>query len=70
MFWLAWLPISTAIAHFVIEDTGYYLATARNVVVGYGVTVDGENPTNGFHPLTVLCGAISAVVLAPWLVFS
>ena len=36
---------------------GYYLTTARNIVGGTGVTLDGENPTNGFHPLwlVILC---------------
>ena len=53
----AWLPVSTALSHFVIEDMGYYLTTARNIVGGKGVTLDGENPTNGFHPLwlVILC---------------
>ena len=48
---LAWLPVSTAASQFVVEDTGYYLTAARNVVRGAGVTLDGRNPTNGFHPL-------------------
>lgn len=48
---LAWMPISAAVSQFVVEDTGYYLTTARNLVRGAGVTLDGRNPTNGFHPL-------------------
>jgi hypothetical protein len=48
---LAWIPVSVAVSQFVVEDTGYYLTTARNVVRGAGVTLDGRNPTNGFHPL-------------------
>jgi len=54
---LAWIPISEAVSQFVVEDTGYYLATARRVVHGAGVTLDGRNPTNGFHPLwlVILC---------------
>jgi hypothetical protein len=48
---LAWMPVSVAVSQFVVEDTGYYLTTARNVVRGAGVTLDGRNPTNGFHPL-------------------
>lgn len=51
MLALAWMPVSSAVSQFVVEDTGYYLTTARNVVRGAGVTLDGRNPTNGFHPL-------------------
>jgi len=48
---LAWMPVSAAVSQFVVEDIGYYLTTARNAVRGAGVTLDGRNPTNGFHPL-------------------
>ena len=55
---LAWLPIGTAVSHYVVEDMGYYLTVARNTVGGRHVTLDGLNPTNGFHPLwlLMLCG--------------
>jgi hypothetical protein len=55
---LAWLPTSTAVSHFVIEDFAYYLTAARHVIAGDGATLDGVNPTNGFHPLwlLLLCG--------------
>ena len=54
---LAWIPVSDAVSQFVVEDTGYYLSAARHVVNGTGVTLDGRNPTNGFHPLwlVILC---------------
>ncbi|MEJ2746169.1 MAG: glycosyltransferase family 39 protein, partial [bacterium] len=32
----------------------YYLTLARNVALGHGATADGENATNGFHPLWVI----------------
>src|SRR3954468_176909 len=56
--WLAFLPVSKALGHFVIEDTGYYLSTARNLALGRGITLDGENPTNGFHPLWLVILAV------------
>src|SRR3954453_4097510 len=57
---LAWLPISTVVSQYVVEDMGYYLTLARNTVDGRHVTLDGRNPTNGFHPLwlVVLCGIV------------
>jgi hypothetical protein len=36
------------------DDSFYYLNVARNIMLGRGVTFDGINPTNGFHPLWML----------------
>lgn len=36
------------------DDSFYYYLTARNFVLGNGVSFDGINPTNGFHPLWML----------------
>ncbi len=36
------------------DDAFYYFSIARNVAAGRGVTVNGLNPTNGFHPLWAL----------------
>ena len=36
---------------FSSDDAFYYFLTARNVALGNGVTFDGINDTNGFHPL-------------------
>jgi len=51
--------ISTATIDSVVfritDDAYYYLNTARNIVLGFGVTFDRMNPTNGFHPLWMLC---------------
>lgn len=41
----AWL------ATHVQDDGYYYLEIAQRVVRGEGTTLDGINPTNGFHPL-------------------
>jgi hypothetical protein len=37
------------------DDAYYYFNVARNIVLGFGVTFDRMNPTNGFHPLWMLC---------------
>jgi hypothetical protein len=67
LLYLARLPVPEAVSHFVVEDAGYYLTTARNVVAGRGVTLDGRNATNGFHPLwlVVLCAETSLFGGAP-----
>jgi len=60
---MAWLPLRVGLSHFVIEDMHYYMTTARNVVQGQGVTLDGKHPTNGFHPLWMLiCGLVHLAV--------
>jgi hypothetical protein len=37
------------------DDSYYYFNTARNIVLGFGITFDRINSTNGFHPLWLLC---------------
>ena len=36
------------------EDAFYYLTIARNFMAGGGLSLDGNNLTNGFHPLQML----------------
>jgi hypothetical protein len=36
------------------DDAYYYFTIARNIVDGFGVTFDGIEPTNGFHPLWMI----------------
>lgn len=36
------------------DDSFYYFLTARNFVLGNGMSFDGINATNGFHPLWML----------------
>jgi hypothetical protein len=40
---------------FVSDDAYYYLNVARNITHGAGSSFDGINPTNGYHPLWMLC---------------
>jgi len=37
------------------DDSYYYFNVARNLALGQGLTFDGMNITNGFHPLWMLC---------------
>ena len=39
---------------FIRDDAFYYFKVAQNIAEGRGVTFDGINPTNGFHPLWML----------------
>ena len=47
-------PEKSLMNWFRVDDAFYYFNTARNVTNGLGVTFDGINPTNGFHPLWML----------------
>ena len=47
-------PAEALIPKVASDDMFYYLTIARNVASGYGATADGENETNGFHPLWVI----------------
>ena len=46
-----WSPSPVALT---VDDSFYYLQTARNVAEGYGSTFDRVQPTNGYHPLWLL----------------
>lgn len=39
---------------FTRDDAYYYFKVAQNISEGYGITFDGINPTNGYHPLWAL----------------
>lgn len=52
---LPWFDLVFLIEHLVSDDAFYYFTIARNVVNGHGVTFDGVTPTNGFHPLWLIC---------------
>jgi hypothetical protein len=47
------------------DDAGYYLKTALNAARGLGSTFDGQNPTNGYHPLWFLMLAAMGKVGIP-----
>jgi hypothetical protein len=47
---------------FLTDDAFYYFKTAQNIAEGKGITFDGINPTNGFHPLwMIICIPIFAL---------
>ena len=52
--YVALAPIESAIFR-VTDDAYYYFKVAGRVVAGEGLTFDGINRTNGFHPLWMLC---------------
>ena len=39
---------------FTRDDAYYYFKVAENLTEGHGLTFDGFNPTNGYHPLWML----------------
>lgn len=47
------LPLPTVIL-FLSDDAYYYTKVAMNNIAGLGLTFDGINPTNGWHPLWML----------------
>ena len=47
---IAWEAIATSIPT-IPDDAFYYFQIARNIASGNNVSFDGENLTNGFHPL-------------------
>ncbi len=52
---VAWAPISWLLRYVICDDSFYYFTIARNIANGFGVTFDKLSPTNGFHPLWMLC---------------
>ena len=39
---------------FIRDDAFYYFKVAQNITEGHGATLDGINPSNGYHPLWML----------------
>lgn len=52
--YVAFLPADSLLNWYSSDDAFYYFKVAQNIVTGQGVTFDGINPTNGFHPLWML----------------
>jgi hypothetical protein len=50
----AFLPLEQ-LTFFLSDDAYYYLNVARNITRGAGSSFDGLNPSNGYHPLWMLC---------------
>ncbi|MHC1736433.1 MAG: hypothetical protein AB9882_00315 [Ignavibacteriaceae bacterium] len=51
------LPI-TYLIHFSVDDSYFYIQTAKNFADGYGSTFDKVNYTNGYHPCWFLILAL------------
>jgi hypothetical protein len=47
-------PDRTVLNFYLSDDAYYYFKVAANISAGLGVTFDGINTTNGFHPLWML----------------
>src|SRR4051812_16890507 len=73
------IPVLVDIAHdprvrpfgYVAADTFYYLSVGRNIVDLGLVSMDGQHPTNGFHPLwqaivAILYGSCRLVHAPTW----
>jgi hypothetical protein len=45
------LPKSFLVTYRLPDDALYYFTIARNLAQGNGISFDGVDPTNGFHPL-------------------
>jgi hypothetical protein len=48
------LPKSFLVTYRLPDDAMYYFTIARNLASGHGISFDGVNLTNGFHPLWLL----------------
>lgn len=60
--YVAFMPVDNLLNWFSIDDAFYYFKVAQNFASGRGVTFDGINPTNGFHPLwMIVCISIFAI---------
>jgi hypothetical protein len=52
--YIALCPANSLMNWYINDDAFYYFKVAQNIVTGHGVTFDGINVTNGFHPLWML----------------
>lgn len=60
--YIAFPPTGSLLRWYNNDDGFFYFKTAQNIIAGKGVTFDGINPTNGFHPLWMLvCIAVFAI---------
>jgi hypothetical protein len=53
-FYIALSPARTVLNWYLNDDAFYYFKVAVNITSGRGITFDGINVTNGFHPLWML----------------
>jgi hypothetical protein len=61
--YVALSPANSLINWYDNDDSFYYFKVAQNIVAGNGVTFDGINATNGFHPLwELICIPVYALI--------
>ncbi len=61
--YIASSPDASVVGWYNNDDGFFYFKAAQNIVAGNGISFDGINPTNGFHPLWMLiCVGVFAVV--------
>lgn len=51
---VAFSPQNSLLNWYRTDDAFYYFKVAQNISEGRGITFDGLNPTNGFHPFWML----------------
>ncbi len=57
--YVALTPANSLLRWYNIDDAFYYYKVARNILAGNGISFDGINLSNGFHPLwMVVCLAV------------
>ena len=62
-FYVALSPANSLTNWYDNDDGFFYFKVAQNIVAGHGVTFDGINATNGFHPLWILiCIPVYALI--------
>jgi hypothetical protein len=62
-FYVAFSPANSLTNWYNNDDGFFYFKVAQNIVAGNGVTFDGINATNGFHPLWMLiCIPVYALI--------
>lgn len=62
---IALLPIPTQLVKTLTDDAFYYFLTAQHILRGAGPSVDGINPSNGWHPLWLLINLIVQALPLP-----
>jgi len=57
--YVACTPANSLLRWYNVDDAFFYYKVAQNILAGHGVTFDGINLSNGFHPLwMVVCLAV------------
>ncbi len=64
LLWVALRP-EAAVLGMATDDAFYYFEIADSIAKGGGSSFDGIAPTNGYHPLWMLCGVAASWILDP-----